>query len=62
MAHHSGFTLTTLVQAFKAAGFRGVIGVRRELFDLWVLAMELPQSEETLKHLAAEFVPGMQIE
>ncbi|MCX7170536.1 MAG: class I SAM-dependent methyltransferase [Proteobacteria bacterium] len=58
MAHHSGFTLTTLVQLFKDAGFRGVIGIRRDVFDLWVLAMELPQSEERLRRLAAEFIPG----
>lgn len=59
MAHHSGFTLTTLMQAFKDAGFSGVIGIRRDsCFDLWVLAMELPQSEETLRRFAAEFVPG----
>ena len=58
MAHHSGFTLTTLVQAFKDAGFRGVIGIRGD-FILWVLATELPQSDETLRHLAAEFVPGV---
>lgn len=57
MAHHSGFTLTTLVQAFKDAGFRGVIGVRGN-FTLWVLATELPQPDETLRRLAAEFVPS----
>ena len=57
MAHHSGFTLATLVQAFKDAGFCGVIGIRGN-FDLWVLATELPQSDETLRRLAAEFVPG----
>lgn len=61
MAHHSGFTLTTLVQAFKDAGFRGVIGIRGS-FNLWVLAMELPQTEETLRRLAAEFVPGASID
>ena len=57
MAHHSGFTLATLVQAFKDAGFCGVIGIRGT-FDLWLLATELPQSDETLRRLAAEFVPG----
>jgi SAM-dependent methyltransferase len=61
MAHHSGFTLTTLVQLFKDAGFRGVIGVRRDVFDLWVLAMESPQSEEYLRQLANRFVPGVQL-
>lgn len=60
MAHHSGFTLSTLVQAFKDAGFRGVIGTRRESgFDLWVLALESPASEERLRSLALEFIPGV---
>lgn len=59
MAHHSGFTLSTLMQAFKYAGYCSVIGARREsCFDLWVLAMESPQSEETLRRLAVEFIPG----
>jgi predicted SAM-dependent methyltransferase len=56
MAHHSGFTLSTLVQAFKDAGFHGVIGVAGN-FDLWVLAMESPQPEEKLRSLATEFIP-----
>lgn len=62
MAHHSGFTLTTLVHAFKDAGFRGVIGIRRDVFDLWVLAMKSPRSNEYLRQLARKFVPGMQID
>jgi len=58
MAHRSGFTLTTLVRLFRDAGFRAEIAISRDSFDLWLLAMELPQSEETLKRLAAEFFPG----
>lgn len=62
MAHHSGFTLSTLVQAFRDAGFCGVIGVRREpCFDLWVLATELPQSDESLGRMAGKYVPGYQL-
>lgn len=58
MAHHSGFTLTTLVQAFRDAGFQGVIGICHPVFTLWVLATKQPQDDETLRQLAREFIPG----
>lgn len=61
MAHHSGFTLTTLVQAFRAAGFRSVIGVRHRDFELSALATKQPQSDETMRRLAAEFIPGVAV-
>lgn len=60
MAHHSGFTLTTLVQAFRDAGFRSVVGVRQH-FTLWVLATKQPQTDETMRRLAGEFIPGVAV-
>jgi SAM-dependent methyltransferase len=63
MAHHSGFTLSTLVQTFRDAGFKGVIGVRKEFcLELWILAMESPESEDTLRRLASKFIPGISVD
>jgi SAM-dependent methyltransferase len=60
MAHHSGFTLSTLIAAFKEAGFTGVIGVRRQqAFDLWVMATKLPMTDEELHRLATAYIPGI---
>ena len=59
MAHHSGFTLTTLVGAFKTAGFGSVIGLRREAgFDLWVLAIPQVIDEDLLRELAMQYFPS----
>ncbi len=58
MAHHGGFTLTTLIAACKAAGFASVVGKRWESgFELWVLATKTPIPEGELKRLAAEHFP-----
>lgn len=48
MAHRTGFTLSTLVAAVRAAGFRTVAGKSREAqFDLWLVASRalLPTQE-----------------
>jgi len=48
MAHHTGFTLRTLVETVCAAGFRSVAGRRRDAyFDLWIVAAKghLPEQE-----------------
>lgn len=59
MAHHGGFTLTTLMAALKAAQFSSIAGKRREaLFDLWVLATKTPIPEEKLKQLASRHLPA----
>ncbi|MEI6414600.1 MAG: class I SAM-dependent methyltransferase [Pseudomonadota bacterium] len=59
MAHRSGFTLTTLVEAFKTAGFGSVIGLRREAgFDLWVLAIPQVIDEDLLRELAMQYFPS----
>lgn len=59
MAHRYGFTLSTLVQELKQAGFASVVGVRRApAFDLWALATVSHSSEASLRQLAMEFIPG----
>jgi len=58
MAHHGGFTLTTLIAALKAAGFAAVTGKRREeAFDLWVLAVPATMADEQLQELSAAVLP-----
>lgn len=58
MAHRWGFTLRTLVEALRAAGFRSVIGIEREAaFDLWALAAKAARSEDELRALAASHFP-----
>ncbi len=58
MAHHGGFTLTTLIDALKGAGFEAVTGKRRERgFDLWVLSVPEPMADDPLKQLSAAVLP-----
>lgn len=58
MSHHCGFTLTTLIDVLKQAGFASVLGLRRPgAFDLWVLASKSTRSAEELQALAADFLP-----
>lgn len=58
MAHRGGFTLTTLIDALKGAGFASVTGKRREsAFDLWVLAAPEPMADDPLKQLSAAVLP-----
>lgn len=58
MAHHTGFTLKTLVAAARAAGFSSAIGERHDAFlALWVLASKSPLPEEELGRLATEHFP-----
>ena len=59
MAHRTGFTLKTLIEHLRTAGFRSVAGQRRETaFALWVLATKAPVPEEELRHLAEEHFPA----
>lgn len=59
MAHHGGFTLTTLQDAIHNVGFCSVIGLRRPAaFDLWVLASAEPVPEDVLIQLANSYLPG----
>lgn len=58
MAHRWGFTLRTLVEALRHAGFRSVIGIERASgFDLWVLAAKSGRSEAELRELARSHFP-----
>jgi len=61
MAHHCGYTLSTLVAVLRQAGFSGFFGFRRpSAFDLWVLATPQACSEDTLRELANRFLPGVE--
>ena len=57
MAHHCGFTLSTLMATLKEAGFASIVGARRpEAFDLWVLASKSPRTEEAMQALAKDYL------
>ncbi|MFN3885128.1 MAG: class I SAM-dependent methyltransferase [Rhodocyclaceae bacterium] len=57
MSHKCGFTLRTLSEAVRDAGFQSFIGHRRaQLFDLWLLARPAPTPEQELSELAARFL------
>ncbi len=58
MAHKCGFTYTSLTTAFFQAGFPNVFGGRRpDAFDLWLIAFKQKADEETVKAMAATFLP-----
>lgn len=58
MAHHTGFTLRTLIEAVRTAGFRSVAGARRDIyFDLWVVASKELLSEQEIQRLASIHLP-----
>ena len=57
MAHRSGFTRTTLMQALQRAGFARA-GARRIYFDLWVVATNGPVSDPEIHALMADHLPG----
>jgi len=59
MAHRTGFTLKTLIDTMRAAGFRSMAGQQREdIFALWVMATKSPTPEEELGNLAKEHFPS----
>jgi len=58
MAHRSGFTLSSLSEALKVAGFKSVIGIRREeAFDLGTIATCETLSDDKLKALLETHLP-----
>lgn len=58
MAHHTGFTVRTLAEALRSAGFRSVAGrSRSQLLDLWVVASKALLSEDEIRHLAETHLP-----
>jgi hypothetical protein len=57
MAHHTGFTLSSLVAAFGKAGFAGSAGFRRaNRRDLWVIAAKNLGSSDELRELAKTYL------
>ncbi|MDD2177682.1 class I SAM-dependent methyltransferase [Acidovorax sp. D2M1] len=60
MAHRTGFTLNSLMQTFKAAGFSACAGKRQPppAYALWLLAAKQPVAETTLRQLAAVHFPS----
>ena len=57
MAHHGGFTLSSLQAAFKAAGFAGCAGFRRpSRHDLWVIGAKNVRSEDELRDLTKTYL------
>lgn len=60
MAHRTGFTLSSLMHTFKAAGFGGCAGKRQlpPAFALWLVAAKKPVSDEALRQLAAVHFPA----
>lgn len=58
MAHRGGFTLATLIDAIKRAGFEAVTGNRRKLnYDIWALASPAPMANDQLNRLSAQVLP-----
>ncbi|HEX8987402.1 MAG TPA: methyltransferase domain-containing protein [Rhodocyclaceae bacterium] len=59
MAHRTGFTLRTLVDAVRAAGFASVGGLRRERWlDLWIVATKSPATEDEIARLMEACLPN----
>ena len=59
MAHKCGFTYSTLLNFFIDAGFKKWIGGRRpEDFALYLIACKGDKSDEELRSLSLEFLPG----
>ena len=49
MAHRGGFTLTTMREALKRAGFPSIGGFRRpKSYDFWVLALKSPLGKDDI--------------
>lgn len=59
MAHRTGFTLSSLMQTFNAAGFCGSAGLRQPPphYALWVLAPRQQMADAALKQLASAHFP-----
>ena len=61
MAHRSGFTERVLRSTLLQAGFRSVVSIARgraPYFDLWAIASKSQRTEEQMKDLACEHLPG----
>lgn len=59
MAHHCGFTLKVLIGTLQSNGFAAMAGKRRPAaFDLWVVASKSARTDEAMRALAEQFLPG----
>jgi Uncharacterized protein conserved in bacteria len=60
MAHHTGFTISSLKSAFLQAGFVSFIGFRRMArHELWGLGTKTHRTEPELRELAARYLPAI---
>jgi len=58
MAHHTGFTLRTLVEAVRCAGFRAVADRSRNAFlGWWLVASKALLPEDEISRLAETHLP-----
>jgi len=58
MAHKTGFTYSTLYDAFFKAGFKFNVGAARpQHFDLWIVSFKQPMSNEEGMKVALKFLP-----
>lgn len=58
MAHHTGFTLRTLVEEVRASGFCSVAGRRRDAyFDLWIVATKNRRTDVEMEALMDVYLP-----
>lgn len=60
MAHRTGFTLRSLMESLREAGFATLIGRRQPApaYALWVAAAKTTQPESRMRELAADHFPG----
>ena len=58
MIHKGGFTYSTLDMAFYKAGFKARCG-KRVAFALYLVAFKQKKSEEEIKKIARQFLPGI---
>lgn len=58
MAHKTGFTYSSLQDAFYKAGFKFNVGAARpKHFDLWMVAFKQLMSNEEAMKIAVNFLP-----
>jgi predicted SAM-dependent methyltransferase len=59
MAHHTGFTLRSMITSLRESGFAAVVGLRQPAptYALWILATKSKQPESDLRTLAAKHFP-----
>jgi len=59
MAHRTGFTRRTLIEALHTAGFGSVAALQRKAaFDLWAVGTKTHQPRERMEALVRDHFPG----